>query len=52
MAPAPPSPASSSWQHIEELLPIMVQPVTAEYCESYSLMFRRWLPRGGGGHSE
>ncbi|PRW56101.1 NADP-dependent malic enzyme [Chlorella sorokiniana] len=30
--------------HIEELLPIMKQPVTAEYCKGYSLMFRS-LPR-------
>ena len=30
----------------------MVQPVTGEYCESYSLMFRRCLLWGGVGHWE
>ena len=28
--------------HIEELLPIMSQPTIGQYCQGYSLMFRRW----------
>ena len=30
-------------QHIEELLPIMTQPTIGQYCQGYSLMFRRWV---------
>ena len=29
-------------QHIEELLPVLSQPTIGQYCQGYSLMFRRW----------
>lgn len=37
LPPPPPLP-----QHLEELLPVLSQPTIGQYCQGYSLMFRRW----------
>ena len=37
-----PAPLPCPVQHIEELLPVLSQPTIGQYCQGYSLMFRRW----------